>query len=137
MKAYSEDLRTKIVAAVGRGMPKIRAAHIFDVSLSSVKRYVSSARRGESLSPRKSSGRPSKIDGSTLKLLEADLQDRPQATIADRRGYLQEVTGNLFSEVTLRRLLKRLGYSRKKGRWVLLSETSSGELPGRSWSPSG
>jgi transposase len=54
MKAYSEDLRKKIVAAIERGMPKARAARLFDVSLSSVKRYSRTARRGGSLEPAKS-----------------------------------------------------------------------------------
>jgi transposase len=34
MRAYSEDLRKKIVAALGRGMSKAEAARTFDVSLS-------------------------------------------------------------------------------------------------------
>ena len=35
MRAYSEDLRKKIVAAIEqRGMPKAEAARTFDVSLS-------------------------------------------------------------------------------------------------------
>ncbi len=34
MRAYSEDLRKKIVAAIERGMPKTQAARLFDVSLS-------------------------------------------------------------------------------------------------------
>ena len=40
MNAYSEDLRKKIVEALRRGMGKSQAARTFDVSLSSVKRYV-------------------------------------------------------------------------------------------------
>ncbi len=39
MKAYSEDLRQKVVQAVERGMPKSQAARLFGISLSSVKRY--------------------------------------------------------------------------------------------------
>ena len=39
MKAYSEDLRKKIVQAVQqRGMSKSQAARLFGISLSSVKR---------------------------------------------------------------------------------------------------
>jgi transposase len=34
MRAYSEDLRKKMVAAVERGMSKAQAALLFDVSLS-------------------------------------------------------------------------------------------------------
>jgi transposase len=35
MKAYSEDLRMKIVEAVERGMPKSEAARSFGVGISS------------------------------------------------------------------------------------------------------
>jgi len=35
MKAYSEDLRQKVVQAVERRMPKTQAARLFGISLSS------------------------------------------------------------------------------------------------------
>jgi transposase len=57
MKSYSEDLRRKIVAAVERGMSKSEAARLFDVSLSSVKRYSRMAYQGNSLAPKKKPGR--------------------------------------------------------------------------------
>jgi transposase len=38
MKAYSKDLRQKIVDALGRGMSKAQAARIFGVGISTVKR---------------------------------------------------------------------------------------------------
>lgn len=44
MNAYFEDLREKIVEAVGRGMPKSEVARAFGVSPSSVKRYARAAR---------------------------------------------------------------------------------------------
>ena len=61
MRAYSQDLRRKVLEAVERGMSKAQAAHLFGVSLSSVKRYARMARRGSSLTPKKGSGRPPKI----------------------------------------------------------------------------
>jgi transposase len=45
MKAYSEDLRKKILQAVDRGMPKSEAAKTFGVSRSSVKRYAAARLR--------------------------------------------------------------------------------------------
>src|SRR4051794_14488938 len=84
MKPYSEDLRTRIVKAVGDGMSKSKAARLFGVSLSSTKRYVKIANPGESLRPRKGGGRP-KTDERTKKLLEEDVQERPAATISERR----------------------------------------------------
>jgi transposase len=62
MRANSEDLHKKIVAAMQRGMPKAQAGRLFDVTLSSVKRYSRTAREGKSLEPRKSPGRPRKAD---------------------------------------------------------------------------
>jgi transposase len=52
MNAYSEDLREKIIEALGRGMDKSEAARTFSVSLSSVKRYAKLAQEGRS-PPRK------------------------------------------------------------------------------------
>lgn len=136
MRAYSEDLRTKIVQAIEQhGMSKARAARLFSVSLSSVKRYTRMASSGESLEPRKSPGRPRKIDRRATKLLEEDIKQRPAATIAQRQRFLESITGIRPSESTLRRLLRRLGLTRKKGLWRRWSETSSKEPPGGRWSP--
>jgi transposase len=118
MKPYSEDLRTRIVKAVGDGMSKSKAARLFGVSLSSTKRYVKIANRGESLRPRKGGGRPPKTDELTKKLLEEDLQERPAATISERRSFLERACGKSLSDSTVRRLpLKRMGFSQKNGLW--------------------
>lgn len=44
MKAYSVDLRTKILEAGDKGMSKTEAARIFGVSRSAVKRYAAARR---------------------------------------------------------------------------------------------
>jgi transposase len=125
MKAYSEDLRKKIVTAIERGMSKAQAARTFDVSLSSVKRYSRTARKGGSLEPRKSPGRPRKADEKARILLEKDVEERPAATISQRRRFLEHVTATTLSDSTVRRLMKRLGFSQKNGQWGRWNETSS------------
>jgi transposase len=125
MKAYSEDLRKRIVEAVERGMGKSEAARTFGVSPSSVKRYVSMARQGRSLTPKKRPGLRPKIDEQGKSLLEADLQERPAATLPQRREFLKRVAGVRVSDSTVSRMLKRMGWSRKKDRWVRASATSS------------
>src|SRR5215213_2283444 len=117
MRAYSEDLRKKIVAAIERAMPKTQAARLFDVSLSSVKRYARSSRRGEPLTPKKSPGRPRKADEKARVLLEEDVKERPAATIGQRRRFLEHITAMTLSDSTVRRLMKRLGFSQKNGLW--------------------
>src|SRR5918993_633908 len=114
MKAYSEDLRQKIVDALKRGTAKNEAATLFGVSLSSVKRFARMDRDGVSLAPKKPPGRPPKSNDITRRLLEADLADRPAATASERRRYLERMTGESMSDSTLRRLVRRLGHSRKK-----------------------
>jgi transposase len=131
MKAYSEDLRQKVVEAVERrGTSKSEAARLFGISLSSVKRYTRLASRGEPLTPRKGGGRPPIADQTTRKLLEEDIRSRPSATIKERRCFLMGFAGKSLSEVTLRRLLKRMGYSRKKGVWGRWNGTNGEGPPG-------
>jgi transposase len=124
MKPYSEDLRVRIVQAVGDGMSKSAAARLFSVSLSSVKRYARIANRGASLEPRKGGGRPPKTNETIKKLLEEDVKERPAATTRDRRLFLQSVTGDSLSLSTIKRLLKRMGFSQKNGLWGRWNETS-------------
>jgi transposase len=62
MKAYSEDLRQKVFAALERGISSARANRLFGVSLPSVKRNARMAREGASLAPKKRSGQLPKID---------------------------------------------------------------------------
>jgi transposase len=125
MKAYSEDLRRKTVDALKRGTPKIEAAQLFGVSLSSVKRFARMDRDGVSLAPRKPPGRPRKADEAMSKLLEADLVERPAATASERRRYLEHMTGQSMSDSTVRRLVRRSGHSRKKDPRSPPSATSS------------
>src|SRR5215217_9405960 len=128
MKAYSEDLRQKVVQAVQqRGTSKSEAARLFGISLSSVKRYTKLANRGESLTPRKGGGRPPIADDATKKLLEEDIRTIPAATVEERRRFLKSFAGKTLSEPTLRRLLKRMGFSRKKGLLGRWNETSGKE----------
>jgi transposase len=126
MDAYSEDLRRKIVQALERpGMTKSEAARAFGVSLSSVKRYAKAVREGRSLWPGKAPGKRPLLDEKARRLLEADTQERPFAKLSDRREYLQKVAGVSVSESTLSRALRKMGFGRKKGRWVRVSATSS------------
>ncbi len=124
MNAYSEDLRKKIIEALRRGMTKTEAARSFGVSRSSVKRYAKLSDERRSLAPKKRPGSKPKMDQSARRLLEADMQERPAATLSERREYLRCVADLSVSESTVSRMLRRLGWSRKKYRWERARETS-------------
>jgi len=125
MNAYSEDLREKIVEALWRGKTKSEAARSFGVSRSSVKRYAKLAEQGRPLAPKRRPGSKPKMGETARKLLEADLEERPAATLTERREYLGRVAGVQVSESTVSRMLRRLDFSRKKGLWERASATSS------------
>jgi transposase len=87
MKAYSEDLRRKIMDvmdAIERGMSKVQAARTFGVGISTVKRYATKAQKGEPLEPGKAPGKRPKMDERVSKLLEEDLKEHPFATLRER-----------------------------------------------------
>jgi transposase len=125
MKAYSEDLRQKIVDAIQRGMSKAEAARTFGIGISTVKRYASKAQRGESLEPAKAPGKRPKIDERVGKLLEEDVLERPFLTLRERCEYLEAISGVSVSRSTMCRAIARIGSTRKKGGQAPRSETSS------------
>ncbi len=125
MRAYSEDLRRKIVEAVGRGMSKTAAAEAFGVSRSSVKRYAGAARGGEPLAPKRHPGSRPKLDERARRLLEADVEERPAVSLKERCRFVRTVIGVSVSEATLSRLLRRMGFTQKNGAWERASATSS------------
>src|ERR671933_478266 len=94
MSAYSVDLRRRIVSAIEEGgMSKAQAARTFSVSLSSVKRYTGKADRGESLAPKKRPGSAPKFDEKAMRLLAAELEERPYLTLQERCDYIEAMTG--------------------------------------------
>src|SRR5918997_1142457 len=125
MKAYSEDLRRKIVDAIRRGTPKAHAARTFGVGISTVKRYATKAQRGEPLEPGKAPGKPPKMDERIRKLLEEDLKERPFVTLQERCDYVEAIGGVSVSRSTMCRAIARIGSTRKKGDEAPRSETSS------------
>jgi transposase len=125
MNAYSLDLRKKIVEAKEWGMPTAEVARTFGVGVSTVKRYAATAREGRPLGPKKHPGSKPKIDEGARRLLEADLEERPAAILPERREFLRRTCGVSVSDSTVSRMLKRLGWTRKKDRWVRMRGTSS------------
>jgi transposase len=130
MKAYSLDLREKIVAAVGHRMSKAQAARTFGVGATSVKRYVKLKEEGKPLTPDKAPGKKAKLDQSAMKLLEEDLRSRPAVTYEKRADLLNELLGVRVSKSTICRMVGRLGYTRKKDQWVLQKEMNGSEQLG-------
>jgi transposase len=118
MKAYSFDLRTKIVQSVRRsGISISETARRFGVNRSTIGRYLKRLDEDGSLAPKKAPGSPSKLDESAMRLLEKDIKNRPWATHGQRKQFLFAICGVEVSETTIcRAIKKRLSHSRKKER---------------------
>ena len=124
MKAYSPDLRAKIVAAVDAGTSKAEVARTFTVGLSTVKRYLTQHHQTGSLAPKHHPGRAPTIRPDQRELLRAQLDAHPAGFLDEHCTWWEEQTGIRVSTSTMSREIKRLGWTRKKGRWVPPNETS-------------
>ncbi len=125
MRAYSLDLRRKIVESVKKGVPKAETARRFGVDRATVKCYCKQLDERGTLEPRKAPGKRPKLDEKATKLLAKDLQERPWATHARRVEFLFAVSRVRVSEATVCRAVERLRSSRKKGSQERQKETSS------------
>ncbi len=114
MRAYSLDLRKKIVESVKKGVPKSETARRFGVDRATVKRYCKQFDERGTLEPSKAPGTRAKLDEKASKLLVEDLQRRPWATHSQRAEFLFAVSGVKVSEATLCRAVGTLRRSRKK-----------------------
>jgi transposase len=96
-------------------MPTSEVARAFGVGASTVKRCAATAREGRSLAPKRHPGSKPKIgQGARRRLSEADLEERPAATLPQRREFLRRTCGVSVSDSTDSRMLKRLEWTRKK-----------------------
>jgi transposase len=112
MRAYSTDLRERIITAVERGDYSIRQlVQIFSVSLSFVVRLLQRHRRTGSIQPTPHAGGPvPKFDPATVERLLQLVHDQPDATLAE----LQQRLGVSCHLSTIARVLKKHRITRKK-----------------------
>jgi transposase len=114
MKAYSEDLRERVLAALDGGMSRAQAASTFQVSLSSIKRWRSQQAALGHLQPKRPPGRPRAIGPQAEDQLRAQLTATPDATLPEHVATWQRDQAVSLSRWTLSRAIARLRISRKK-----------------------
>ena len=112
---YSVDLRERIVEAVLERRFSIReAAETFRVGHATVERYLRRFRERGELTPCKPPGRPSRVGSEQLGALKKQLEAHDELTLLEHCELWEEDTGMKLSYVTMHRLSKHLGISRKK-----------------------
>src|SRR5258707_2906072 len=114
MKAYSTDLRQRIVAAVQAGDAKAAVARRFCVERSTVRRYLRQWERTGSLAPKPIPGDTPAIAAANYPALRAQLQGLPDATLAMHCDRWERDHGVRVSISTMSRAQRRVGWTRKK-----------------------
>jgi transposase len=119
MRAYSIDLRKRVVEAVEGGESQVRVAATFSVSPATVKRWVARRRRDaeDDLAPGKSPGRPPKVLPQQRAALWSQLESNPAATLEEHVQLWWSKQGVQLSVFSMSRAIRRLGWTRKKGVW--------------------
>lgn len=112
MRAFSNDLRQRIVAAVERGGYTLRQlAALFAVDVSVIVRLRQRQRQTGSIDPKPhGGGRPHKLDEAAQTRLLELVRQQPDATLAELRQQLGVACGL----TTIHRTLQRHGITRKK-----------------------
>lgn len=123
MRAYSLDLRQKVLAAVDAGMSKTQAARTFGVGRETIRRYVNQRRDTGTLDPRPHPGRPPTIRPEQREMLWAQLVEHPEAILVEHCALWEAQTGVSISMAAMSREIRRLGWTRKKEHWVPPSGT--------------
>ena len=117
MRAYSKDLRVKVLDAVGRGMPRAEVARIFGISLPSIKRWLKRRRETGEVGAKVPSGPPT-IKGAMLKeWLPAHLRSNPELTLEEHCEAFEGDFGVKVSTATMSRGISHLpggGWPMKK-----------------------
>jgi transposase len=114
MKAYSEDLRQRVLEALDSGMSRADAVSTFCVSLSSIKRWCAQRTTLGHLRPKRPTGRPRIITRALEPHLRLQLDATPDATLPEHLDTWSREQGRSLSRWTLSRSIKRLRFSRKK-----------------------
>ena len=130
MRAYSTDLKERLVRAVAEGQPMREAARRFNVAVTTVKRAVVQQRATGSLARKPIPGGPRRIGKEQEVLLRARVEAAPDATVLEHCAWWEEHHGQHLSEATMWRAIRRLGWTHKKKHWQPASATRRRATPG-------
>lgn len=114
MKAYSKDLRLKVLDAVDRGMPREEVARVFRLSVPSIKRWLRRRRETGDVAPSPIPGPPATKGALLAEWLPGRLENDPDPTLEEHCEAFEEASGAKVSTATMSR-----GISRLPGGWPL------------------
>ena len=114
MKAYSYDLRLRVLRAVEQGRPRAEIVAMFAISLATLKRYLKRKRETGDVRAKPIPGRPAKKGAALQVGLLLQLNACPDATLAEYCQMWETTQGMQVSSATMSRAIQRLNWTRKK-----------------------
>lgn len=128
MKAYSIDLRQKIVEAYAQGeISQRQLAKQFRVALSFVEKLLKQYRETGNIAPKvRTEQTPTKLNQEQLSVLEDLVEANNDATLDELRYELEQKTGVLIGRSTVDRMLNKLNLSVKKKRSIRAKKRVNG-----------
>jgi transposase len=116
MKAYSGDLREKVLRAVDQGYPREEIIKLLAVSRATIKRSLKQRRETGSIAAKAIAGRPPKKLGFLQAEWATQLQAQDDLRLEDQCRVFEQTHGVQVSTTTMSQAIKRLGWTRKKRR---------------------
>lgn len=116
MKAYSVDLRERVLMACDSGVSVAGVARTFNIGYATVRRYQAQREERGTLVPKPIPGRPALIPREQYTDLVAQLEANDDATLAEHCQLWEKSHGVKVSEATMCRTIANTGWTRKKRR---------------------
>ncbi len=115
-KAYSQDVRVRVLAALDGGMSKMAVHRTFRISRSTIDDWVAVRATPGHLRPHAPARRGPPPAIAELKAFPAFMHQHNDATLAQLAQAWKQATGRQLRRNPLSLVLRRMGWTRKKGR---------------------
>src|SRR5512142_3084783 len=113
MKAYSQDLRQRVLRAIDQGKSQAEVAETFAISTATIKRYLKTRRESGHVLHKPIPGRPSDKGAALQVDLLEQLQANPDATREQHCQMCEASHGITVSPASISRARMALGWTRK------------------------
>jgi transposase len=127
MSGYSTDLRKRVLALREKGETQARIGELLGMSISTVKRYLVRYAQTGSVAATVQERMKPLLGGTELAIIEAQLEAHDDWTLPKHVEAFAVQSGLRVSAMTMSRAIKRLGWTRKKRRWVRGNATRSND----------
>jgi|SRR5579859_2126520 len=123
MRAYSEDLRERVIKQWQAGKSQTELVALFAVSAGSVKRWIRQYKESGQVQAKQRTVWPHRFSPDDYARLRQQVEQHSDATLAEHVAFWEEAQRQTVSVSTMWRALRAIGWSLKKRQWEPVSVT--------------